>query len=262
VNAPGDIWSARIWPPGWTVRHVEQTGSTNADLLAFVESAAPAVGQIDRTVLVADHQTAGRGRLDRRWEAPAGANLLMSLVAAPVPDRAVEVTHRVGLAAVAAVRRLCPGSRVGLKWPNDVLLDDRKLAGILAQRSSRVDAAVIGLGLNVRWAPEGAASLAEMCGDTPVAAGATVGPADVLAAILREYDALPADVGDLYRRELLTLGRAVRVELPSAGPEPVSVTGRAIDVDAEGRLSVLDDCAVSHWFDVGDIVHLRQSDPD
>ncbi|RLE20138.1 MAG: biotin--[acetyl-CoA-carboxylase] ligase, partial [Actinobacteria bacterium] len=79
----------------------------------------------DRSVLVADHQTNGRGRLDRVWDAPPGVNLLVSIAFIPVPPVAVELTHRVGLATVAAIRALVPGAAVGLKWPNDVLLGDR-----------------------------------------------------------------------------------------------------------------------------------------
>ena len=81
MAAPGSIWHEEPWPPGWTVRRVPVTGSTNADLLAAVESG----DADDRTVLVADHQIAGRGRLDRRWDAPAGTNLLVSLLFLDVP---------------------------------------------------------------------------------------------------------------------------------------------------------------------------------
>src|SRR6056297_227208 len=119
-------------PNGWDVRHVPETGSTNTDLLEAAERGDAG----DRTVLRADHQTAGRGRLDRRWDAPPGANLLVSIAFVPVPATPAEATQRVGLAAVAAVRAHLPGATVGLKWPNDVLLDGAKLGGILAQRSA------------------------------------------------------------------------------------------------------------------------------
>ena len=87
--------------PSWSVWRVPVTGSTNADLLA-----AAALGAPDRTVLVTDHQTAGRGRLDRTWDAPPGANLLVSILFRDVPDPPVALTHRVGLAAIDAVRRV------------------------------------------------------------------------------------------------------------------------------------------------------------
>jgi BirA family biotin operon repressor/biotin-[acetyl-CoA-carboxylase] ligase len=190
-------------------------------------------------VLVTDHQTAGRGRLDRRWDAPPGENLLVSMLFRDVPDPPGSLTHRVGLAVVDAVRDIAGGD-VALKWPNDVLLGDRKLAGILAQRAAD-GPVVVGLGLNVGWAPDGAASL-----------GAAVTPAAVLARVLAAYDALPADVTDRYRDALSTLGAAVRVELPTG-----SIEGRAVGVEPDGRLVVLDACAVTHRVDVGDVVHLR-----
>ena len=235
------------WPTGWDVRHVAETGSTNADLVAAVVAGTAANG----TVLVADHQTAGRGRLDRRWDAPPGANLLVSIVVAPIPVVSASVTHRIGLAAVAAVRRFVGdhASAVGLKWPNDVLIGDRKLAGILAQRVPDRDAVVVGMGLNVGWAPDGAAAIGSVVGAT------TVTPAHVLHAVLHELDALAVDVASRYRHELVTIGQWVRVELPG-GVAPLH--GRAVAVDDAGRL-VVDADGVRHTLDVGDVVHVRSA---
>ncbi len=87
------------WPAGWNVSHVPVTGSTNDDLLAAAAAGAP-----DRSVLVADHQTAGRGRLDRRWDAPPGVNLLVSILFRTVPSPPSTLTQRVGLAAIDACR--------------------------------------------------------------------------------------------------------------------------------------------------------------
>jgi len=225
------------WPPGWTVEHVASTGSTNADLLA--DSAA----RPDRSVLVADHQTAGRGRLNRRWDAPPGTNLLASLLFHVVAAPASELTRRVGLAAIVAAEEVA-GVRAALKWPNDVLVDGSKLAGILAQRSAS-GRVVVGIGLNVHWAPPGAARL-----------GVGVEVLDVLAHLLAAYDALPADVDQEYRRHLSTLGQLVRVDLPHGVLE-----GTAVDVDPDGRLIVIDACAMTHRLDVGDVVHVRATVP-
>ena len=240
------------WPSGWDVRHVVETGSTNADLVAAVAAGTAS----NRTVLAADHQTAGRGRLDRRWEAPPGVNLLVSIVLAPVPAVPAEVTHRVGLAAVAAARRFVGGdvgAAVGLKWPNDVLVGDRKLAGILAQRVPDRDAVVVGMGLNVGWAPEGAAAIGSDADPGVVA------PAHVLSALLEELDALPADISLRYRDTLVTLGRWVRVELPGDAPP---LHGRAAAVDGAGRLVVVDTAGRQHDLDVGDVVHVRATPDD
>jgi BirA family transcriptional regulator, biotin operon repressor / biotin---[acetyl-CoA-carboxylase] ligase len=217
---------------GWSVWYVPETGSTNADLLAFAD--AP-----DRTVLVAGHQTAGRGRLDRTWRSPPGANLLMSILFAEVPGQPGDLTRAVGVAAVDAVAALT-GLHARLKWPNDVVLDDRKLAGILAQRAPS-GPVVVGIGLNVGWAPDGAARL-----------GGGVEPAAVLTELLRALDAQGPDLHDRYRALLATLGRQVRVALPSG-----EIVGRAVDVAGDGGLVVIDECAITHHVDAGDVVHLR-----
>jgi BirA family biotin operon repressor/biotin-[acetyl-CoA-carboxylase] ligase len=233
ANVGGVDDQAPTWPSGWTVEHVAVTGSTNRDLLAT------AARRPDRSVLVTDHQTAGKGRLDRRWDAPPGTNLLVSMLFHVVPEQPSELTRRVALAAIAACR-LVAGAEVVLKWPNDLLLDDRKLAGILAERSGTGDV-VVGLGLNVGWCPDGAARLGE-----------GIAPLDVLRNLLAAYDRLPADVAPSYRAALSTLGRRVRIELAGG-----VIEGTATDVDGEGRLVVLDACAVTHRFAVGDVVHLR-----
>ncbi len=225
--------AAGRWPPGWYVEHVAITGSTNTDLLAT------ATARPDRSVLVADHQTAGKGRLDRRWIAEPGANLLVSILFHLVPAHPGDLTRRVALAAVEACRELA-GIDVVLKWPNDLLVDDRKLAGILAERSAAGDV-VVGMGLNVGWCPDGAARL-----------GDGIAPLDVLRALLAAYDRLPDDIAEPYRDALGTLGRQVRIELPVG-----VVEGTAVDIEPDGRLVVLDACAVTHRFAVGDVVHLR-----
>ena len=220
----------------WQIEIVEETGSTNTDLLG-----AAASGARDRSVLMARHQTAGRGRLDRTWIAPPGSNLLVSLLFRQVPAQANELTRRVALAAVAACRAIA-GVTPTLKWPNDLLLDGRKLAGVLAQSGGPgPDYVVVGIGVNVRWAPDEAAKLGEQ-----------YDPADLLDALLHAYDELPADIDGMYRAALATLGQSVRVELADS-----TVEGRALDVLADGRLVVLDECGITHRFDTGDIVHLR-----
>jgi BirA family biotin operon repressor/biotin-[acetyl-CoA-carboxylase] ligase len=233
ANVGGVDDQVPTWPQGWTVEHVAVTGSTNRDLLAT------AAQRPDRSVLVTDHQTAGKGRLDRRWDAPPGTNLLVSILFHVVPEQPIELTRRVALAAIAACRDVA-GVDVALKWPNDLLLDDRKLAGILAERSS-TDDVVVGLGLNVGWCPDGAARL-----------GDGIAPLDVLRSVLAAYDRLPADITARYQAALATLRRRVRIELADG-----VVDGTATDVDGEGRLIVLDARGITHRFAVGDVVHLR-----
>jgi BirA family biotin operon repressor/biotin-[acetyl-CoA-carboxylase] ligase len=223
----------------WQITIVDETGSTNADLLAAAASGAP-----DRSVLMARHQTAGRGRLDRQWVAPAGANLLVSLLFRDVPEHPHLLTQRVALAAARACIEVA-GVSPTLKWPNDLLLDGRKLAGVLAQSGGGLQHAssyvVVGIGVNVGWAPDGAAKL-----------GGGLEPVALLDAVLDAYDRLPADITELYRSSLATLGQSVRVELSDS-----TVVGRALDVLPDGRLVVLDECGITHGVDTGDVVHLR-----
>jgi len=233
----------------WHVTVVEETGSTNADLLAQGAHGAP-----DRTVLRANYQSAGRGRLDRTWEAPRGVNLLVSMLFRHIPERLHVLTQVVALAA-AAVARDC-GVPVILKWPNDILVGTEKVAGILAQAAPagpdhRIPFVVVGIGCNLGWAPPGAASLAS--------SGWTreVSPDEFLAAMLPEIDRLLA-LDDLqmhaeYVTQLGTIGAQVKVDLPNGE----HVVGRAMDVEPDGRLVVLDECAITHRIDTADVVHLR-----
>ncbi len=220
----------------WQITIVDETGSTNADLLSAAASGAP-----DRSVLVARHQTAGRGRLDRLWIAPPGANLLVSLLFREVPEHPHELTRRVALAALRACSAVA-GVTPALKWPNDLVVGGRKLAGVLAQSGGTgPDYVVVGIGVNIGWAPDDAARLGD--GHDPGA---------VLEAMLGAYDELPADITAEYRAALITLGQSVRVELTDS-----AVVGHALDVLPDGRLVVLDECGITHRFDTGDIVHLR-----
>ena len=263
-NLPGEpIFGEKIgkFPESWQVRWVETTGSTNTDLLEAGRRGAP-----DRVALVADYQSAGRGRLDRTWEAPAGVNLLVSLLIRQVPRHAHALTHAVALAAAAAGETVVAEAggkvKVDVKWPNDLLVDGRKLAGILSvagpmkqmtddDESYLVpEFVVVGLGLNVGWAPEGAACLQEFA--TPeVSRDAVV--KGLLIALDRLLAMSSQQLHERYRAKLSTLRRSVRIELPSGE----LVEGRALDVEADGRLVVLDSCGVTRRLDIGDVVHLR-----
>ena len=154
------------------------------------------------------------------------------------------LTQRVALAAVTACDRVA-GVKPTLKWPNDLVIDGKKLAGILAQAElgelGARPVVVVGIGLNIGWAPVGAARL-----------GRDIEPLRVLRELLVAYDELPADPWSRYRENMGTIGRRVRVELADA-----TVSGQALDVERDGRLLIVDDAGVKHRFDVGDIVHLR-----
>lgn len=154
------------------------------------------------TIVVADHQEAGRGRAGRSWDAAPGTALLVSFVLRPNP--------LLSLAAGVAAAEAC-GPKVRLKWPNDLLLDGRKLGGILVEASPA--RAVCGIGVNLTSAPEGAAMLER--------------PADDLLATLTEKmdlwcSAPPEQVIARWRELSATLGRRVRVDLPGESFEGVA----------------------------------------
>ena len=232
---------------------VVTTGSTNADLADAAREGAP-VGW----VLVAGHQSTGRGRLSRRWEAPPGTSVACSVLVEP--RRPVQewgwLPLLVGMAVTDGVRA-ATGLDARLKWPNDVLVDDRKLCGILCEAVTDADGprAVLGFGLNTTLSadqlPVPTATSTLLAGSD---ASATAITAAVLAALERWLD-LWGDGVDLrhdYRARCGTLGRAVSVHLP--GGE--SVTGTAVDVDAAGALVVTVDGA-PRTFLAGDVEHLR-----
>jgi BirA family biotin operon repressor/biotin-[acetyl-CoA-carboxylase] ligase len=217
------------------VRWLAEVDSTNRVVAVLARAGAP-----DGLVVVADHQTAGRGRRGRSWEAPPGSSLLASVLLRPVPPL---VTLAAALAAADACTEVA-GVATELKWPNDVLAaGDGKLAGILAEAAG--DAVVVGVGLNVDWGatplPAGAASL-----------GRPVDRAALLVAWLRRLGD-PGESGDpghvlsRYRARCATLGRRVRVRLPRE-----TVEGVASDVDDDGRLVV-----GATRISAGDVVHLR-----
>ncbi len=165
------------------------------------------------SIVVADHQTAGRGRSSHHWEAPPGTALLVSFVLPPNP--------LLSLAAGVAAAEAC-GRGVRLKWPNDLLLGGRKVGGILVEASPA--RAICGIGINLTWAPEGAAQLDE--------------PRDQLLERLRPaieaWSSAPAAQLLARWRELSdTIGKKVRVELPDR-----IVEGTANDIDASGALVV------------------------
>lgn len=250
---PGSLWRA--------VDVVAEAASTNAALAAQAAAGAPS-GQ----VLIAEHQTAGRGRLDRTWITPPRSGVTMSVLVRPhdVPlSRWPWLALLTGLAVAAAVRR---EARVtaGLKWPNDVVVGDRKLAGVLVERvesGSALPAAILGMGLNVSLRPE---DLPMAKATSIVAEGGATADRTVLArSVLRTLEGLLGDwqrhCGDAssglqsaYVDACTTVGQRVRVVLSTTD----AVEGDAVGIDDAGRLLLRTEhgqMAVG----AGDVVHLR-----
>jgi BirA family biotin operon repressor/biotin-[acetyl-CoA-carboxylase] ligase len=250
---------------------VEATGSTNSDLAARAADGAP-----EGAVLVAEEQTAGRGRLDRRWTAPARSGLFFSVLLRPGEQAASGPpvpAHRWGwlplLAGVATATALsrAAGVDTALKWPNDLLVtvdgEERKAGGILAERTGTTGV-VIGIGVNVSLR---AAELPVPTAASLALAGAQGTDRDpLLRAVLRSiadwYDAWRAAGGDpaasllqqTYAAGCATLGRQVRAELPG-GRE---LAGTAVAVDGDGRLVIAGPDG-EQPVGAGDVVHLRPS---
>ncbi len=256
---------------------VGETGSTNRDLAVAAAAGAP-----DGTVLVADHQTAGRGRLDRTWVAPPGSSLLLSVLVRPDLDPADAPLLTVALALGLLGTQAATAVGAGLKWPNDVVIapdepsrPPRKLAGILAESMEAPDgtlAVVVGMGVNVNWPRPVPAELVGLSGPGGMATalnvelGAEVDRQELLAEVLTGFEACIDELeGPGGRSQLLaraarasvTLGRQVRAELQGE-----VVEGTAVELDDGGDLVVVDDRGRRHTIGAGDVVHLRSAPRD
>ena len=246
---------------GHRVERHRSIGSTNDRARELLAEAGG-----DGSVVVADEQTAGRGRLGRTWESPPGRNLYLSVGLAPALGAAD--AWRLGLATAVAVADACePVAAVALKWPNDVVdaVDGRKLGGLLVETTvegSRLRGAVLGIGINVNWRraemptelAAGATSLADL-------SGSPVDRESLLARVLERLDAEIADVEaggsplDRYRARCSTLGATVEVAT-ATGP----VRGRAIDLDPTGALVVEDAEGRRHVITGGEVARVRPAE--
>ncbi|WP_329614254.1 biotin--[acetyl-CoA-carboxylase] ligase [Streptomyces brevispora] len=250
---PGGLWSS--------LDVVDTTGSTNSDL------ARRAAGLTEGAVLVAEEQTAGRGRLDRTWSAPARSGLFLSVYLTPgdVPAQRWGWLPLLTGVAVAAGLERSAGVDTALKWPNDLLVtvggEERKTGGILAERAG--DGVVIGIGLNVSLradelpAPT-AASLA-------LAGAVSTDRETLLRGVLRSLehwygvwraadgDAAVSGLREAYAASCATLGRTVRAQLPGDR----TLTGEAVAIDGDGRLVLSTGDGLQEPVSAGDIVHLR-----
>ncbi|MFI1868262.1 biotin--[acetyl-CoA-carboxylase] ligase [Streptomyces jumonjinensis] len=277
-NAPGNRWSdldrpplnttalrrALLRPGGlWTsLEVVPATGSTNSDLVRETPRGEGAV-------LIAEEQTAGRGRLDRVWTAPPRSGIFLSVVLRPGPGVPVErwgwLPLLAGVAAATGLSRVA-GVDMSLKWPNDLLVkvngEERKTGGILAERAGD-DAVVVGIGVNVTLRAD----------ELPVPAAGSLALANAVStdrdplvrAVLRSLeqwygrwreaggDPGASGIQEAYAAGCATLGRTVRAELPGGR----AVTGEALALDGDGRLVLGLADGERRAISAGDIVHLR-----
>lgn len=252
---PGGLWAR--------VDHVVETGSTNADLAAAARAGTAEPG----SVLVTDFQSAGRGRLGRTWTAPPGTSIAMSVLVRPAgvdPARWTWLPLLTGLAVADGLTRVA-GLEIRLKWPNDVLVGDRKVCGILAERVETAAgwACVVGMGINTHLAadelpvPTATSVAIEAAASGRATPTRTSAVATVLAAfelLYRRWLAAPDApwLAAAYGARSATLGQKVRVV---SGPD-LAVDGVATGVDADGRL-VVHTPEGAQAFAAGDVIHVR-----
>jgi BirA family biotin operon repressor/biotin-[acetyl-CoA-carboxylase] ligase len=260
VTLDAAVLRAKLIGPYAAIDVVDHTGSTNADLRA-----AAARGAQDRTVLIAEQQTAGLGRRGRGWSSPTGG-LYLSVLFRPggvAPARLPWLTLLAGVALVRTAKSV--GVDASLKWPNDLLIGDAKAAGVLAEiTAGATQAVVVGIGLNVAKLPDdvepGAGGL------LPTSLEDHAGPlnrTEVAVTLLGELAALEdrwrraggdePSLREEYRTHCVTLGRPVRVELAKGE----QLLGTAHYLESDGTLVVRDDSGADHPISAGDVVHLR-----
>jgi BirA family biotin operon repressor/biotin-[acetyl-CoA-carboxylase] ligase len=249
----------------WTdLEVVQRTGSTNSDLVARAAAGRAAEG----AVLVAEEQTQGRGRLDRRWTAPARSGLFFSVLLRPAEVPVARwgwLPLLTGVAVAAGLARSA-GIDTALKWPNDLLVtvdgEERKAGGILAERAGDAGV-VVGVGINVSLS---AAELpVPQAGSLALAGAMSTDRDPLLRAVLRSLedwygrwrsaggDPAAGGLQEAYAAGCATLGRSVRAELPGDR----AIVGEAVAVDGDGRLVIATTEGVQEPVGAGDIVHLR-----
>jgi BirA family transcriptional regulator, biotin operon repressor / biotin---[acetyl-CoA-carboxylase] ligase len=253
----------------WDVRHFDEVRSTNTVALELARAGEP-----EGLVVVADHQTAGRGRLGRSWQAPPGSSLLVSILLRPGADAPAHRAHLLTAAVAMAAADACQsvaGFLPSLKWPNDLVVERpegwRKLAGVLAESdlsAGTLATVVVGIGVNVNWPVDLPPELAGIAVAANHVAGAPVDRTQLLAGLLEgvgaRYGSLSRpdgwrELAEEFRRRCSSLGTRVRGELGSE-----TVEGVASGLSDDGRLGI-DTADGMRWVAAGDVTHLRPAPP-
>ncbi|MGC0329862.1 BirA family biotin operon repressor/biotin-[acetyl-CoA-carboxylase] ligase [Streptomyces sp. SAI-170] len=246
------------------VEVVRSTGSTNSDLVALAVAGEAEEG----AVLVAEEQTAGRGRLDRQWSAPPRSGLFFSVLLRPAEVPVARwgwLPLLTGVAVATGLSRAA-GVDTALKWPNDLLVtvggEERKAGGILAERAGD-DMVVLGVGINVTLREDELP--VPQAGSLALANAVSTDRDTLLRAVLRTLedwygrwraaggDPTASGLQETYAAGCATLGRTVRAELPGDR----SLVGEAVAIDGDGRLVIATKEGVQEPVGAGDIVHLR-----
>jgi BirA family transcriptional regulator, biotin operon repressor / biotin---[acetyl-CoA-carboxylase] ligase len=207
-------------------RHFASTDSTNTRARELATAGAP-----HGTIVTAAEQSAGRGRQGRTWTAPPGKALLYSAVVRPLEERHLMLPLAVPLAVCAAAEELRPGIECGVKWPNDVHLDGRKLAGVLIEARPQDGWAVVGVGLNLTIAPE---EFPPELRETATSLGAEISPQALSRHLARWLEADPATVLAGWRQRDVLRGREVSWDSGTGVADGVDERGYLLVVTADG----------------------------
>ena len=239
--------------------YLEQTGSTNSDLLAKAQ------GLPEFSVLATDFQTAGKGRMERSWEASPGSSVMASVLLRPSFTESSGIGWLPLLAALAISQAIGSlGREAKIKWPNDVLIGEKKVSGILAEASIDLSCLVVGFGINVNQSRE--ALPVETATSLLVESGGSIDRDQLLATVIQNlktlYSQLSAFGGDAQasglRQAILnssaTVGQQVSVEFPDGH----KAFGLAKDIDLSGRL-VIETASKTLTVSAGDVLHLRKA---
>ena len=240
--------------PLGTVRYFDSIGSTNNEALAWA-----AKGAHDLSLVIADEQTAGRGRLDRKWFTPKGTALAFSLILRPSAAEKPYLTRITGLAALAVADALrAYGLIAQIKWPNDILLSGLKVAGILVESvwtGEEVDCLVIGIGVNVL---KGAVPSADLLLFPATSLEESLGPQvkrekvlqDILAGIIALRPHLGSDsFMASWESALAFRGEQVQIEQGDASV----LTGKLLGLESDGSLRLSDESGKSITVRFGDV---------
>lgn len=251
---PNELKKSLSRLPLGDIRYFDSIGSTNDEALAWAANDTP-----DLSVVIADEQTAGRGRLDRRWFTPKDTALAFSVVLRPTPQERPHLTRIVGLAALAVAGALQKrGLDARIKWPNDILIRDRKVCGILTESvwsGEKVDCVVIGIGINVLNGsiPPAevlhfpATSLEEELGQAPERAELLH---DILASLIELRPGISSDEF-LHRWESLLAWREKMIEVQTE--KTPALAGKISGLDADGSLRIRKEHGESVTVRFGDV---------
>jgi BirA family biotin operon repressor/biotin-[acetyl-CoA-carboxylase] ligase len=244
------------------IHYYQEIGSTNDRAKELALEGCP-----EGTLVIAESQISGRGRLGRKWESPKGGGLYFSLVLRPkfAPSQAPRITILAGVAVCKAIRSISPSLNAGIKWPNDILIKGKKVAGILTEIDAEIEGIhhiVLGIGINVNTE---ISALSEELKNNATSlfheAGQKISRKALLCQVLYEIEKLYKELSisnfstiiEEWKELNLTINQKVKVESPDG-----TITGKAIDIDDEGGLIILASNGIKHRITSGEVILLRK----